>query len=327
MKFGGNTLQDTVGYGIYKIFDDLFLLQEKRDGMILEGIQSEDLCKIRSGAGDKKTSGIDAENKLKEVYGSKYRIRLDHQIVTDHGAFYPQALYNNLVFEVTLAETEHVVRGSDSTQLKYKLTNIQLEYEMICSKTLADEAHSVYSSSKEFAYDHVMRSEVVIFKKHTDTRLNIKVDAQKRSLKAILLLFIEPYVDGTRDSEKYIFPDLTKVSVTINGSPKMVYNNGDEGKDMWEEAQRFFVKEKNKTEHMNLENFYTGDKFGLVIDMPSMADQSMYGSGTRIVNSTDGVQLEIEQKAEGSGNMNCHIFVISNSQFNIMDRQFDSVQN
>ncbi|XP_020620848.1 uncharacterized protein LOC110058540 [Orbicella faveolata] len=215
--------------------------------MILEGIQSEDLCKIRSGVGDKKTSGVDAENKLKEVYGSKYRIRLDHQIVTDNGVFYPQALYNDLVFEITLAE--HVVKGSDTTQLKYKMSNIQLEYEMILNQTLADEVYSVYSSGKEFAYDHVMRSEVVIFKKDTDTRINIKVDAQKRSLKAILLLFIEPYGDGARDSEKYVFPDLTKVSVTINGSPNMIYNNGVEGKDMWEEAERFFVKEKNKTEH------------------------------------------------------------------------------
>ena len=51
-----------------------------------------------------------------------------------------------------------MVKGSDTTQLKYKLTNIQLEYEMIRSKTLADEAHSVYSSGKEFAFDHVMRS-------------------------------------------------------------------------------------------------------------------------------------------------------------------------
>ena len=58
-----------------------------------------------------------------------------------------------------------------------------------------------------------------------------------------------------------------------------------------------------------------------------MADQSMHGSGTRIMNSTDGVQLEIERKAEGSGDVKCHIFVISDSQFNIMDRQFDSLQN
>jgi len=179
MKFGGTTLQDMVGYGIYKIFDDLFLSQEKRDGMILKGIQSEDLCKICSGAGDEKTSGIAAENKLNEVYGSKYRIRLDHQILTDNGVFYPQALYNDLVFKVTLAEAEHVVIGTDTTQLKYKLTNIQLEYEMIHSKTLADEAYSEYSSRKEFAYDHMMRSEVVIFKKDTDTRKNISQRPKK----------------------------------------------------------------------------------------------------------------------------------------------------
>jgi len=38
IKFGGTTLQDTVGYGIYKIFEDLFLSQEERDNRIFEGI-------------------------------------------------------------------------------------------------------------------------------------------------------------------------------------------------------------------------------------------------------------------------------------------------
>jgi len=73
--------------------------------------------------------------------------------------------------------------------------------------------------------------------------------------------------------------------------------------------------------------FYTGDNFGLLIDMRSMADQEIHGSGKRIVNSTDGVQLEIERKAEGSGKLNCHVFVIADSHFNIMDRQLESVQN
>ena len=46
--------------------------------MLREGIQSDDLNKIRSGAGDKKSSGVDEENKLNGVYGTKYRINLDH---------------------------------------------------------------------------------------------------------------------------------------------------------------------------------------------------------------------------------------------------------
>ncbi|MCV6575504.1 MAG: hypothetical protein OIF58_07190 [Cohaesibacter sp.] len=89
VKYAGKTLHDTVGYDIFKIWEDLFLSQEERDNMILEGIQSEDLCKIRSDVGDKKTSRVDAENMLNKVYGTKYRIRLDHQILTDHGVFYP----------------------------------------------------------------------------------------------------------------------------------------------------------------------------------------------------------------------------------------------
>ena len=60
----------------------------------------------------------------------------------------------------------------------------------------------------------------------------------------------------------------------------MVYNHGIESMDMWEEASWFFLKGKNKTEHVNMTKFYTDDKFGLLIDLRSMADQAMHGSGT-----------------------------------------------
>ena len=219
--------------------------------MVPEGIQSEDLCKIRSDAGDAKTSGVDAEKKLTEVYGKKYRINLDHQVLTDHGGFYPNALYNDFVFELTLAPADQVVRGSGTTKLKYKLTNIQLEYEMVRSEKLANEAAGVYDCGKEFAYDHVSHDKVLPINE-TETRINIKVNAQRRSMKGIFLLFIEPYTAGTRDSEKYIFPDLKKISVTINGSPKMLYNNGIESRDIWSEVSRFFMKEKHKPQHMKI---------------------------------------------------------------------------
>ena len=117
VKFGGTTLDDIVDYDIYKIFTNLFLQVEKRDNMVPEGIRSEDLCKILSGSGDKKTTGVDAEKKIEEVYGKKYRINLDHQILTDHGIFYPQALYTDLAFEITLAPASQVVKGSDPSKL------------------------------------------------------------------------------------------------------------------------------------------------------------------------------------------------------------------
>ena len=103
VTFAATTVQDTDGYDIYKTFEDLFLSADERANMLSEGIQSVDLCKIRSGAGDKKTSGVDAENKLESIYKNNYRINLNHPILSDHGVFYPQALYNDLIFELTLA--------------------------------------------------------------------------------------------------------------------------------------------------------------------------------------------------------------------------------
>ena len=143
-------------------------------------------------------------------------------------------------------------------------------------------------------------------------------------MKGILLLFVKPYAAGVRDSKEYVFPDLKKVLVTINGSPNMLYNNGIEGEDAWRQASRFFMKEKHKPHHLNLNKFYAKDKFGLLIDLRSMAGQEMHGSGTRLVNTTDGVQLEIK-RTTGKGPFNCHAFVISDAQFNIQNRQLDSV--
>ena len=77
---------------------------------------------------------------------------------------------------------------------------------------------------------------------------------------------------------------------------------------------------------MNLKLFLAGDRFGLLVDLRSMADRSMHGSGVRLVNTTDGVQLELERKTSGSGNLNCYVFVISDAQFNILGNQLNDVQ-
>lgn len=156
------------------------------------GIQTKKLSKLRSNAGDKVT-GVDAEKALDAVFGNNYRIRLDHSVLDDHGVFYPQALYNDLVFQLTLASASQFLKGSDASKLVYKLINIQLEYGTIRSNTLGKEATSVYNSSKEFAYDHIMREEVMTFAKSTDSWLNIRLNPQRRALNGILLLFIEPY--------------------------------------------------------------------------------------------------------------------------------------
>ena len=72
--------------------------------------------------------------------------------------------------------------------------------------------------------------------------------------------------------------------------------------------------------------YYTEDKFGLLIDLRSMADKAMHGSGTRLVDVQNGVFLEIERALEGAGDMNCHIFVISDAQMRLENSQLKYVQ-
>ena len=176
VKYAGTTVQDTNGYDIYKLFEDFFLSMDEHEEKSLDGIQHTNLNKIRSGTGDKPTSGVDAENKLETIYKNKYRINLDHQILTDHGAFYPQALYNDLTFELTLAQAAQAVRGSDTSKLVYKLKNIQLEYKVIRRKPPANKAASTYSYGKEFAYNLVMLEKIVDVARNTDGRLNLRVN-------------------------------------------------------------------------------------------------------------------------------------------------------
>ena len=323
VKFAATTIQDTDSYSIYKTFEDLFLSRDERANMLREGIQSDDLNKIRSGAGDKKTSGVDAENKLNAVYGTKYRINLDHPILTDHGVFYPQALHNDLVFDLTLAPAHQVVKGPDASKLVYKLENIQLEYEIILSKDLAAEALSTYKNGKEFAYDLVMREIVVPITRGSDTRLNLRINPQRRSLKGILLLFINPFVSGAKDTEQFFNPDITNVKVTVNGVPNRVYNEGISGSDMWQELTRYFKPQERP--NMTLTKYLTDNKFGLWIDLRSMADITMHGNGQWLVNTQDVVQLEIERTASGSGTTDCYIFSVADSQMNIMGQQLESI--
>ena len=127
-----------------------------------------------------------------------------------------------------------------------------------------------------------------------------------------------------------INPDITNVKVTVNGTPNRVYNEGISGSDMWNELTRYFNPRGHTPNggrpNMTLTKYLTGNKFGLWIDLRSMADTTLHGNGQRLVNTQDGVQLEIERTASGSGNIYCHIFTISDSQLNIMSRQLVDVQ-
>ena len=56
-----------------------------------------------------------------------------------------------------------------------------------------------------------------------------------------------------------------------------------------------------------------------------MRDDDLDRSGLKSVNAKDGVQLIINRKVSGSENVKCHIFILSDAQFNIINRELESV--
>ena len=132
VKFVGTTLQDTVGYDIYKIFEDLFLSEDGRNNMLLEGLQSEDLSKICSNAGNKKTwVWMQKISWPKSTKISTAFIWTTRSCPTM--AFYTPRHFTTILFSL-ISPAEQVVMGSDADKLFYKLTNFQLQYETIRSK-------------------------------------------------------------------------------------------------------------------------------------------------------------------------------------------------
>lgn len=71
--------------------------------------------------------------------------------------------------------------------------------------------------------------------------LKQQIQTLQKKFQTCTLFTVGEWVSGKPSSS---YSDLTKVCVTINGSPNMLHSNGIESTDMLEAASGFFVKEK-----------------------------------------------------------------------------------
>ena len=305
VKFAGEIVQDTDGYDLFKLYEDLFLTESERESIVFrEGSQSEDLSKIRCKA------------------GNKYRVPLDYEIRKDHGVFFPRALSDELLFELRLAPASNVVIGSDETQLTYELTNIHLEYKVMHSQELAGDTLFNYTNEKRFRCEHVTHLKAISIDKGTDSIINDTVNAPRRSMRELLLQFYKLYTAVARNSEKTFYPDITEVKVIVNRIPNKICIKGMRTRGMWEEVFRRFGKENSA---MNATDFFAADRLCLFIDLRSMKNNNLHSSGLTLVNKKEGIQLVNNRKVSDSGNVKCYIFICSDALLNIINRELESV--
>jgi len=330
IKFAGETAIDLSRPDLYYTYKDLFLKKEDRAARIDQGIGGVILRKVRSPIKTQPTdtapaTAVAEAKGIKAAYGTKYTIPFDFEPLTQHGVFYPRVLHSEMQFEITLADASNIIQGCTTAltgDQTYSMTNLELQYETIQSDVLAYSADRGYASGKAFLYEHVNLYKTFAFLDKTDELITQSINIPRRSLTGLLLLFVKPHGLGLRDSEAFVNPNITQVGINVNGMPNKVFSQGIRAGDIYNEVVRRFGNEVTPGD------FYQ-KKYALWVDLRATNDNTIHGGGLKLVNTQDGVVLEIKRTkdsaADAAAKINCYIFVVADAQMSIEQNQLKSI--
>ena len=318
------TLNDS---DVFLCYQDLWKTKTERENAIYQGIQSEAVRKIRINAGDKGAVAKDVA--VGTAYDNVFCIPLDFELLTSHMPFLQHELKDKLSYELTFNNYGKVIVSSDNAA-SYTISDIHLEFEVITSPELATMIKNQYKGKHAILYDRVVRHTKLALNK-SETIWNITMAPQAKSMKGILILWVDPLDGGAlydRDTEKFYNPKIKKVSVTLDGNPNQLYASGLKSFQQFNEIQKHFADGKHRTvntiaKELELSDVslpdYLTTKYGLWLDMRTTDDDSLHGSGRKIEGSSQSIQVEIEKKAEGAGDLNAYVYYIADAQLNFED--------
>ena len=129
-------------------------------------------------------------------------------------------LDDRLEYELLFNDFSRVIQATGDTDASYSIENISLEYEMVTQPEQARMIHNQYKGRLAILYDRVLRHRKISRDK-SDTLWNINLNVPARSMKGVLMLFedIAAQQPFARNTEAFYNPKITKVEVTIEGSP------------------------------------------------------------------------------------------------------------
>ena len=324
VKLEGRSIFTLDSSDVFLCYQDLWKTTNERSNAAYQGIQSEALRKIRINAGDKGTAAKDVA--IGTMYDNLFCIPLDFEILESHMPFFQSELKDRLSYELTFNNYGNVIISSD-TNASYTITDIHLEFEVITSPELATLLKRKYEGKHTVLYDRVIRHSKLTLNK-SDTVWNIPLAPQAKSMKSILILFVDPADGGTsyaRDTEKFYNPKITNVMTTLDGNPNQLFASGMRPHQQFGEIKKIFADGKHRTNthvakelelaDIKLEDYAT-TKYALCLDMRTTDDDSLHGSGRKIEGASQSIQIQIEKKAETAGNLDAYVYYIHDAQLN-----------
>ena len=209
-------------------------------------------------------------------------IPLDFEILESHKPFFQSELKDRLSYELTFNNYGNVVVSTDDTA-SYTISDIHLEFEVITSAEIASALRMKYNGRHTVLYNRVVRHSKLSLNK-TDTIWNITLAPQAKSMKGILILFVDPADGGTayaRNTEKFYNPKIKNVEITLDGNPNQLFASGMRPHQQFSEIKKIFADGKHRTNthvakelelaDMKLEDYLT-TKYGLWLDMRTTDD-------------------------------------------------------
>ena len=108
-----------------------------------------------------------------------------------------------------------------------------------------------------------------------------------------------------RDTEEFYNPKVTKVEITVEGSPNELYAQNLEYRRQYNEIIKHFAEGRLKEagfiqkdlqlHNVNIASYYT-DKYALWLDFRTIDDNKLHGSGRRLENTSEGIRLQKTKK-------------------------------
>ena len=171
VKFEGNEIMSKDDFDVLVCYRDLWKTKSEKRNAIQQGIISNDRCmensiKLRINAGNK--DATNAQDKaIADVYGNKFIIPLDFEMLDSAAPYYQAGLRNRLCYELTFNDYNRVTKCATSPKApdaKYKITDISLEYEIAIQPDLTRSIRSEYQHMA-LLYDRILRHRKIIVKR------------------------------------------------------------------------------------------------------------------------------------------------------------------
>ena len=152
----------------------------------------ENCITLRINAGDKNAGNVQ-DKAIADAYGNKFIIPLDFEMLDSAAPYYQAGLGNRLCYEITLSDYSRVTKSAVSSpkapDVKYKITDISLEYEIVTEPDLTRSIRSEYQHMA-LLYDRILRHRQISVNK-SDTMWNWSFNMSCKLLKGILVLLEE----------------------------------------------------------------------------------------------------------------------------------------